>query len=59
MIRMWSIIDGHAIDKHGDQPIIDDFCIEHILSIESIVELIAVKWTHIRCVHTKSSLGML
>ena len=33
LIRIWSIIDDHAIDKHGDSPIIDDFCTEHIESI--------------------------
>ena len=29
-MRMWLIIDDHAIDEHGDSPIIDDFCTEHI-----------------------------
>ena len=33
MVRMWPIIDDHTIDKHGESPIIDDFCTEHIQSI--------------------------
>ena len=32
-ILMWSIIDDHAIDKHGDSPIIEDFSTAHISSI--------------------------
>ena len=35
LIRMWSIIDDHSDDKHGDSPIIDDFCTEHFWSIET------------------------
>ena len=30
---MWPIIDYHATNKHGDLPIINDFCTEHFLSI--------------------------
>ena len=35
-----SIIDYHAIVKHGESPIIDDFCTDHIKSIASQVSLL-------------------
>ena len=30
---MWPIIDDHTIDKHGDSPIIDDFCTQKANSV--------------------------